>query len=179
MGDEIIQRLRETRYITLSLADQITGDHWREPRLPGGRAIHDLLAHLLAWDEWAIAVFDMSQLRELPPFLVQALQDVDAYNDRAVHRFRTLTREDMLNGLQSSNARLLKSACATGSDDWAERQLPDLATHTQAQRVPSVGSILRSLIRHEAGHHAEISETYGVTASLPEHGDAGASASSA
>ena len=63
--DEIIQRYRERRLTTLVLADQIADDRWREPALPGGRTIHDQLTHLIGWDEWAAAVFDLSLIRDI------------------------------------------------------------------------------------------------------------------
>ena len=56
---DLVQRMREQRLTTLALADQIGEERWREPALPGG-SIHDVLAHLLGWDEWAMAVFDIS-----------------------------------------------------------------------------------------------------------------------
>ena len=50
--------------------------------MPGERTLHDLLAHLLGWDEWAVGVFEISALRALPPVLIEALRDVDDYNAR-------------------------------------------------------------------------------------------------
>ncbi|MGE5335659.1 MAG: hypothetical protein ACM3N4_13235, partial [Nitrososphaerota archaeon] len=63
--DNILRALREQRLTTLALADQIKDDRWREPLLPGGRSLHDLLSHILAWDEWAVGVFEISRLRAL------------------------------------------------------------------------------------------------------------------
>lgn len=165
-GDTILQKMHSERYTTLALADQIKADRWREPLLPGGRTIHDLLAHILAWDEWAIGVFELSLLRPLPPSFRAALDDVDAFNDRAVVRYRDLPREDVLTGLQTASKRLVTSALASGGDEWHRRKLPDLASSPDSPRIPSVGGILRSLTTHEASHHQEISDTYGVIVAL-------------
>src|SRR5262245_46575313 len=125
-ADELVQGLRERRLTTLALADQIHEDRWREPALSDGRTIHDLLAHILGWDEWAVAVFDISQIRDLPSFLVDALRDddgVDRYNEKAVARYQRLTRDDLLAALQSATPRLIKSAMAGGGAEWSRRQI--------------------------------------------------------
>ncbi len=166
-GMELLQRLHDARYITLALADSIGEDRWRETLLPGDRTIHDLLAHLIAWDEWAIGVFEISMDRPIPPAVARVLADVDSFNERAVNRFRTISRMDMLNGLQSSSDRLVKAALATGGDDWHRRELPDLARDPNAARKPAVSNVLRSLIRHETSHHQEIMDTYGLTPPPP------------
>ena len=79
--------MREQRLTTLALADQIKDDRWREPLLPGERSLHDLLAHLLGWDEWAVGVFEISRLARAAAVLIDALRDVDAYNARAMRRY--------------------------------------------------------------------------------------------
>lgn len=170
-GDEILQKVHGERYITLALADQITGDRWREPLLPGKRTIHDLLSHILAWDEWAIGAFEISLLRPLPPTFRAALDDVDAFNDRAVTRYRDLPREDLLTGLQTASNRLIASATASGGEEWHRRKLADLAPAPDSPRVPSAGGILLNMARHEASHHQEISDTYGVTVDSGKNGN--------
>jgi hypothetical protein len=107
---DLVQRLREQRLTTLALADQVHEDRWREPLLPGGNSLHDVLAHLLGWDEWATAVFDISTVRPLPPALMDALDDVDGYNARSQKRYAGLSRDDLLTGLQSATPRVLASA---------------------------------------------------------------------
>ena len=164
---ELLQRLHDARYTTLVLADQIGEDRWHEPLLPGGRAIHDLLAHLIAWDEWAIGVVEISMDRPLPPSLAHIPDDPDAFNERSVHRFHTISRLDLLNGLQSSSDRLVKSALAAGGDAWHRRELPDLARDPNAARKPTVSTVLRSLTRHEVSHQQEIMDTYGVSVPPP------------
>ena len=175
---ELVQRRREQRLITLSLADQIPEERWREPALSGERTIHDLLAHVLAWDEWAIAVFEISASRDLPQVLFQAAQDVDAYNERAVARFRALSRDDIISGLQTAGERVLSSARVGGGADWELRRIAGLrlpnvqapapgAQLTEAQKHgPSVRAILRSLMSHEAEHDQEIMATYAVQPNL-------------
>ncbi|WIG60067.1 MAG: hypothetical protein OJF49_002815 [Ktedonobacterales bacterium] len=175
---ELVQRRREQRLITLSLADQVPEERWREPALAGERTIHDLLAHVLAWDEWAIAVFEISASRDLPPVLFQASQDVDAYNERAVARFRALSRDDIISGLQTAGERALSSAHVGGGADWELRRIAGLrlpnvqapapgAQLTEAQKHgPSVRAILRILMIHEAEHDQEIMTTYGVQPNL-------------
>lgn len=165
-GDTILQKMHGVRYITLALADQIKADRWHEPLLPGERTIHDLLAHILAWDEWAIGAFEISLLRPLPPSFRAALDDVDAFNNRAVLRYRDLPREDVLTGLQTASKRLVTSAMASGGDEWHRRKLPDLAPAPDSPRIPSVGGVLRSMTAHEAEHHQEISDTYAITVNL-------------
>ncbi|HLZ23032.1 MAG TPA: DinB family protein [Ktedonobacterales bacterium] len=161
-GDEILQDKHRERYVTLALADQITGDRWREPLLPGGRTIHELLSHILAWDEWAIGAFEISLLRELPASFRAALDDVDAFNGRATTRYTGLPREDILTGLQTASKRLMASATASGGAEWNRRKLLDLAPEPGSPRIPSVGGVLRNLTSHEASHHQEISESFGV-----------------
>src|SRR5690349_19122317 len=103
--DELVQRLREQRLTTIALADQVGEERWREPVLPGG-TIHDVLAHLLGWDEWAMAVFDVSAVRALPDALINALKDIDGYNARSQKRYHNLSRDDLLTGLETITPRL-------------------------------------------------------------------------
>src|SRR5260370_37976397 len=122
-GDEILQQARRQRHTTLSLADQVKEDRWREPVMPGGATIHDVLAHILAWDEWAVGVFELSHLRdEVPPALARALDDVDGFNARAQARLRIITRDDLLSSLQTVSDRIVKSLLAVGGADWAKRR---------------------------------------------------------
>lgn len=184
-SDDLLQQLREQRLTTLTLADQIKDDRWREAALSGERSIHDVLSHILAWDEWAIAVFEISAIRTLPPVLAGALQDVDGFNARSVKRFRNLTRDDILSALQSANTRLLASARQSGGAEWATRRLPDLArrhdeegvVQDEPRHAPSVRGILRSLLNHEHTHAQEIMDTFGITAQVekPKQGNEGAS----
>lgn len=182
--DDLIQRLREQRLTTLTLADQIKDDRWREPALSGGRTIHDILSHILAWDEWGIAVFEISAIRALPPVLARALEDVDDFNARAVKRFRNLTRDDLLSALQTANPRLIASARQTGGAEWATRRIPDLARRRdgdgtageEPRHAPSVRGILRSLAHHEQSHAQEIMDTFSITAQIEkrQQGEEGA-----
>lgn len=184
-SDDLIQRLREQRLTTLTLADQIKDDRWREPALTGGRTIHDVLAHILAWDEWGIAAFEISAIRALPPVLAQALQDIDGFNARAVKRFRNITRDDILSALQTANTRLITSARQTGGAEWATRRIPDLARQhagddapdrEEPRHAPSVRGILRNLVQHEHAHAQEIMDAFGITAQIekPQEGVKGA-----
>lgn len=188
--EDLVQRLREQRLITLSLADQIKEDRWHEPALPGGRSIHDLLAHLLAWDEWAVAVFELSQLRDtLPPALTRPAADRDAYNAKAVARYQGISRDDLLSALQGANPRVLQSAAAGGGAEWLTRRIAGLqpwppvsagvpaaappqseqpASPAQSPRAPSVRSILRLLANHEAEHDQEIMQAYGIQPQLDQ-----------
>lgn len=168
-SDDLLQRLREQRLTTMTLADQIKDDRWREPALPGSRTIHEVLSHILAWDEWGIAVFEISAMRALPPVLTQALHDVDSFNARAVQRFRNLTRDDILSALQSANTRLIASARQSGGAEWATRRIPDLARethHDEPQHAPSVRGILRNLVNHEQSHAQELMDAFGITAQI-------------
>lgn len=187
--DELVRRLREQRLTTLALADQIKEDRWREPALPGERSIHDLLSHILAWDEWAVATFEISAHRELPPVLRRALADVDAFNAKAVARHRGISRDDLLSGLQSANPRLLSSAHVGGGAEWEKRRIEGLlpedviAGGPPNRKAPSVRSILRMLLEHEAEHDQEIMDAFGITPNLErlrddqEDGQAGGQAS--
>jgi hypothetical protein len=181
--DEIIRRYRERRLTTLALADQIAEDRWREPALPGGRSIHDQLTHLIGWDEWAAAVFDLSLVRdELPAVLINALSDVDAYNARSVERMRNLTRDDVISALQEANPRVLKSAMAAGGEQWAKRRIailprvgplatsPDPARPDEPPRQPSVGGLLRMLVTHEAEHDQELIDAFHIQPNLERLG---------
>lgn len=169
--DELVQRLRERRLTTLALADQIKEDRWREPALPGERSIHDLLSHILAWDEWAVATFEISAHRALPPVLRRALADVDAFNAKAVARHRGISRDDLLSGLQAANPRLLSSARVGGGAEWEKRRIEGLVAEDTsegqpARKAPSVRGILRMLLEHEAEHDQEIMDAFGITPNL-------------
>jgi hypothetical protein len=181
--DEIIQRYRERRLTTLALADQIAEDRWREPALPGAQTIHDQLTHLIGWDEWAAAVFDLSRVRdELPPVLLNALTDVDAYNARSVSRMRNLTRDDVISALQEANPRVLKSAMAAGGEQWAAHRIaalprtgflaarPNPAHPDEPPRAPSVGAILRLLMAHEGQHDRELMDAFNIQPNLERLG---------
>jgi hypothetical protein len=165
---DIRQALREQRLTTLALADQIKEDRWREPALPGDRTIHDILAHLIGWDEWAVAAFEISASRPLPLVLIEAYQHVDAYNERIVKRYHNLTRDDVISALQGSDERVVASAMATsGSGDWLMRELPDLAVEGQ-KRMPTVRRVLRILLHHEREHDEEISAAFGIEPHLEQ-----------
>lgn len=173
---ELPRALQLRRLTTLALADQIKEDRWREPALPGGRTIHDLLAHLIAWDEWAFAVLDISQARDLPLVLLNAVRDVDAYNAKHEKRMRNLTRDDMLSALQSVPPRLLKTAMASGGEEWDRRRIAELAgllpgartVEGETPRAPSVRGILRMLMVHEAQHDQDIMEAFGIQPNLEQ-----------
>lgn len=179
--DDILHALREQRLITLALGDQVKEDRWREPMLPGDRSLHDLLSHMLAWDEWAVGVFEISRLRALPPVLIDALRDVDAYNARAMRRYAKITRDDMLSALQAAPDRVIASAIGPGGEHWQERRFPELAhagkLSTQkdesvvTSRGPSVGGILRLLLRHEVSHNTEISTVFAIAPHLDRFRD--------
>lgn len=169
---ELVQRLREQRLTTLALADQVSEDRWRESVLPGG-SIHDVLAHLLGWDEWAMAVFDISAVRPLPDVLVGALKDVDGYNARSQRRYRNLSRDDLLAGLQTITPRLLDSATNRNATNWDKRRIAELGeiwaqltNSPHGPRAPSVRGLLRMLCEHEKEHDAEISQGFGISADL-------------
>ncbi|HEX9036211.1 MAG TPA: DinB family protein [Ktedonobacterales bacterium] len=167
----LLQSLREQRLVTLALVDQIGQERWREPLLPGERTPHAMASHLLAWDEWAAAVFEVSALRELPVKLRGALGEVDAFNARAVARFNGLDRADLLMGLQSASDRLLSAATGAGGVAWAERRIAELAPSPlnadgAPSRGPSVAGLLRMLLDHEREHGDEFSGAFGVTVDI-------------
>jgi hypothetical protein len=164
-AEALVQRLREQRFSTMQLADQIKEDRWREPFFPGEWSLHGLLSHVLAWDEWAIAVFEISLIRDLPPALQRAVDEVDAFNARARDRYRGISRDDMLSALQAANPRLIASARVNGGIQWYNRKIDSLLflPNTEKQHVPSVGEILRVLRRHESLHSQEVAETFGIT----------------
>ena len=174
---EIVQGLREQRLTTLALADQIGDDRWWEPSLPGGATLHDMLAHLLGWDEWATAVFEISAYRELPDVLVDAARDVDGYNARTQTRYRPLTRDDLLGGLQSATPRVITSAMGRGESGWETRRIAQLTYEDVGGkrqedgtiRPPSVRGILHLLWNHEREHDQEIGAAFGVTANLERY----------
>jgi hypothetical protein len=178
-GEETLQKLREQRHATLSLADQVLEERWNEPVMPGGGTLHDVLAHLLGWDEWAIGVFELSHLRdEVPPTLAHALDDVDAFNARSYARFRTVGRDDMLSSLQTASDRIVRSALAFGGEEWDKRRLPGIsitvgatADHPGRTVTPSVGGILRTLLDHERSHDQEIADAFGVQPRRPGEED--------
>jgi hypothetical protein len=166
----VVQRLRVQRLTTMSLADQITEDRWREAILPGNVPLHDMLAHILAWDEWAIAVFEISLIRELPPVFQHSIDDVDAFNARAQSRYRGISRDDMLSALQSANPRLIASAESRGSAEWYNRQINGLLfwPDGEEQHAPTVGEILRVLRKHESEHDQEIMATFNIAPKLDQ-----------
>lgn len=171
----LIQSLRERRVLSLALAEEIGQERWNTLLLPGDRTAHALYSHLLAWDEWATAVFELSALRALHTNLVNAYRDVDGYTARSVARFAGLRREDLLMGLQGANARLISAAMGADGDAWYARRIPDLAppnasTPEKPSRGPSVSGLLRLLLNHEREHNEEISTVYGVSVNLEQFG---------
>jgi hypothetical protein len=172
--EDLIQSLREQRLMTLALADQLTGLRWSAPALPGDVSPHALLAHLLGWDEWAIAVFEMSATRELPAKLITAYREIDAFNARSVARYANIARDDLLGSLQGTSARVTSSARAVGGANWAQRRIPELAppnddgASARSSRGPSIGGLLRMLRSHERAHCEELSATLGVTVDMEQ-----------
>src|SRR5258708_39453854 len=140
--------------------------------MAGGATIHDVLAHLLAWDEWAVGVFELSHLRdEVPPALARALDDVDGFNARAQARLRNITRDDMLSSLQTVSDRIVKSSLAVGGADWAKRRLPGLTFAVGGSDMPAPrpvapggGGVPRMLTEHEEEHGGEVAGAFGVSA---------------
>ena len=164
-AEALVQRLREQRLTTMKLADQIKEDRWRETVLPGEWSLHGLLSHVLAWDEWAIAVFEISLIRDLPPALQRAVDEVDAFNARAKDRYRGISRDDVLSALQAANPRLIASARVSSGTKWYNRKIDGLLflSNTEKQHVPSVSEILRVLRRHESLHSQEVAATFSIT----------------
>jgi len=169
----VVQRLRVQRLTTMSLADQITADRWREPVLPGNVPLHDVLSHLLAWDEWAVGVFEISLIRDLPQVFQHGIDDVDAFNARAQNRYRGISRDDMLSALQSANPRLIASAESRGIAEWYNRQIDGLrfSTNEEEHHAPTVGEILRVLRKHESEHDREIMATFNIAPKLDQDQD--------
>ena len=175
--EDIIQQSREQRLMTLALVDQVNGARWQEAALPGGVTPHAMLSHLLGWDEWLIAVLEMSAVRELPVKLVSAYRDVDAFNARSVERYAHISRDDLLGALQGTSARIVSSALAVGGPTWAQRRIPDLAppragqdgqTNTRPSRGPTVGGMLRLLREHERRHCEEFSAALEVSVDMEQ-----------
>lgn len=167
----LLQSLRERRLVTVGLAGQVGEERWREPLLPGATTPHAVISHLLAWDEWAMAVFELSALRELPAKVRGALREVDAFNARAVARFDGLDRDDLLMGLQSANARVVAAATGAGGDGWAQRRIPDLAPNPlgadgKPSRGPAVAGLLGMLREHEREHDEELAAAFSITVDL-------------
>lgn len=174
--EDLIQLAREQRLMTLTLADQINGARWSAHELPGGFSPHAMLSHLLGWDEWLIAVLEVSAAHELPAKLINVYRDVDAFNARSVERYAHVSRDDLLGGLQGTSARIVSSAQAAGGPAWAERRIPELAPPREGKdgasarpsRGPSVGGLLRLLRQHEHGHCEEFSKALGVLVDLEQ-----------
>ena len=163
--EDPIQRAREQRLMTLALADQITGDRWSAPALPGASSPHAMLSHLLGWDEWLIAVLEVSAAHELPAKLIVAYRDIDAFNARSVERYAHISRDDLLGALQGTSVRIVSSALAVGGAGWAQRRIAELApprADGKPSRGPSVGGLLRMMRQHEHGHCEEFSAALGV-----------------
>jgi hypothetical protein len=180
-GNTTLQKLREQRHATLSLADQVPEERWSEPALPGGGTLHDTLAHLLGWDEWAVGVFELSHLRdEVPPTLAHALDDVDAFNARSYARFHAVGRDDLLSSLQTVSDRIVRSALAFGGEEWDKRRLTGMSITVgggdkpERAVTPTVRGILRTLLEHEREHDEEIAAAFGVTPQRPGDGTDGA-----
>ncbi|HLY31766.1 MAG TPA: hypothetical protein VKQ36_12125, partial [Ktedonobacterales bacterium] len=172
--NDIIQETHQQRLITLALADQVEEARWSAPALPNGQTLHDALAILLAWDEWAIAVFEVSLLRALPARLTLPASNGDeaqAYEARAQTRSAPLSKNDLLGGLQVAATRLITAAVGRGAPDWQERRLADLAglsLFADAQGTPMVGDVVRWLVARERTLDAQISEGLGVSVDLDE-----------
>lgn len=189
-AEALLQSMRERRLMTLGLADQVAQERWREPLLPGGETAHAMLSHLLAWDEWATAVFELSALRELPEKLKQPLREADAFNARAVARYSGLDRDVLLTGLQGASVRLLSAATSIGLAQWPKRRIADLILYDasasdqpsrepgaimllkaagadgQSSGGPSVAGLLEMLREHERQHGEEFAVAFGVTVDL-------------
>jgi len=194
IGAALIQELRERRLITLALADQVGEDRWRLATLPHDRSLHNLLAALLAWDEWAAAVFEMSLLRALPPRLIALTQAAEArhsFEARAMARYAPLGRADLLASLQAAGERAISGAIGVGAPGWhgrhiaglafsaMRRQAPEDTVQSAAQtnvaahdgsatEEPTVGDILRWLMAREARRDAAISAELRVNADIEQ-----------
>ncbi len=181
--EQFIQSFREQRLITLALGDQVAEARWAAPELPGGRTLHDALARLLAWNEWAIADFELSLLRALPPRLVLPASSEDealAFEERAEARSAALSKNDLLGGLQVASTMLISAAVGRNNPDWFGRRLEDLAgsplfggitqanSTSQDQGAPTVGDVLRWLLERERTLDAQISESLGVSVNLAD-----------
>lgn len=177
----LIQSLRERRLITLALADQVSEDRWRTPALPATRSLHDTLATLLAWDEWAAAIFEVSLLRGLPAKLTGPAATTEAQRDfaaRAVARYQSLGRADLLAGVQVAGSRVVSAAVGRGGEGWSARRIAsltlapdgdaDAASDAELLAAPTVADILRWLMARERQRDEQISVALGVTTDLDQ-----------
>ena len=193
-GAALIQELRERRLITLALADQVGEDRWLAATLPHDRSLHNVLAALLAWDEWAAAVFEVSLLRALPPKLIALTQAAEARHEfeaRAFVRYAPLGRADVLASLHAAGERAISGAIGVGAPGWHGRHIAGLASiatrhqapgdtpQTAAPTVagaddgaapgePTVGDILRWLMAREQRRDAAISAGLRVNADIEQ-----------
>lgn len=142
-GAALIQSLRERRLITLALADQVGEDRWRAVTLPHDHSLHDVLVGLLAWDEWAAAVFELSLLRGLPPKLIAPTQSAGARHEfeaRAKARYTPLGRADLLASLQAAGERAVSGAIGRGVEGWATRPIAGLVIVQMPGHAPYVAA---------------------------------------
>jgi uncharacterized damage-inducible protein DinB len=163
--EELLHAVREARLTTLALADQVPDERWRESALPGG-SLHDVLAHMLGWDEWTIAILEVSRSRALPEVLSRTMADVDGFNARTMKRLRSVEREDLLTAMQTATERLMSAAVATGAG-WEVRRIEGIVTEDGAEpRSMSVRTVLRIILNHEQEHDGEIADSFGISANL-------------
>ncbi len=188
VGAALIQALRERRLLTLALADQVGEDRWRTPRLPHDHSLHDLLAALLAWDEWAAAIFEVSLLRALPPKLIAPTQAAEARHDfeaRAFARYAPLARAELLTSLQASGERAISGAIGRGATGWHARPISGLAL-TALRRAPDtqadatqVSSAASALQRPGAADSADAADADDADDNAGSTGGAGSGANEA
>ena len=136
-----------------------------------------MLAHLIGWDEWAVAAFEISAYRALPRVLVEAARDVDGYNARTQTRYRNLTRDDLLGAAirDAARSRLRDGPWRRWLGDTTHRPIGVRRVGAKRQEdgtipPPSVRGILHLLLNHEREHDEEISAAFGVTANLSVSG---------
>jgi hypothetical protein len=139
--------MTRSRAATLRLLGSLPEEAIRRPRTQGAWSIHDVLAHIAAWeDEGARRLEAIGRGRGDRIRFYDTMAEVDRVNTRVVRAARRTSLPRVLRGLARARARLEQAL-------W---RLPPRALGDPGHQLPVVAWLREFAWTHEAGHRREI-----------------------
>lgn len=123
--DQLIAVLRREAEEVLALLGDL--GRWHEPTACEGWEVRDMAGHLLDAAEACASAFELARRGAAAREGVGFAGMAKAY-DEAARAFRTVPREELLEGLQAGTMRLLKEFESLSDDDWSGLVVADRYT---------------------------------------------------
>jgi len=142
-----IRSMRRSRTATRALLSMLTPGEIRRPRTQEKWSIHDTLAHIVAWEEVAARRLESIRQKKYERLrFYDDMADTDAFNARAVARFRPLSFSALWKRAGEVRAGLIA----------ALRALPDDELENEQHRFTVVQWLPEFSWTHERDHRKRI-----------------------